>query len=36
MKAIVLWNFVLTAALGIQRLAIQVGLDGLLPGRTLL
>uniref|UniRef100_A0A7R9VBC0 RING-type domain-containing protein n=1 Tax=Chlamydomonas euryale TaxID=1486919 RepID=A0A7R9VBC0_9CHLO len=31
-KATVLWNFVLTAALGAQRLAIQVGLNGLLPG----
>jgi hypothetical protein len=35
MKATVLWNFVLTAALGAQRLAIQVGLDGLLPGMHL-
>ena len=31
-KALVLWNFVLTAALGAQRLAILIGLDGLLPG----
>ena len=31
-KALVLWNFVLTAALGVQRLAILIGLDGLLPG----
>jgi len=28
----VIWNFVLTAALGAQRLAILIGLDGLLPG----
>lgn len=32
LKATVLWNFVLTSALGAQRLAIQVGLNGLLPG----
>lgn len=32
-KATVLWNFILTAALGAQRLLIQVGLNGLLPGR---
>jgi hypothetical protein len=31
-KAIILWNFVLSAALGVQRLALQVGLGGLLPG----
>ena len=31
-KAFVLWNFVLSTALGAQRFAIQVGLDGLLPG----
>lgn len=33
-KAIILWSFVLTAALGVQRLAIQLGLNGLLPGRN--
>ncbi len=33
-KATVLWNFVLTAALGAQRLATQVGLNGLLPGES--
>lgn len=32
-KAAVLWSFVLSAALGAQRLAIQLGLNGLLPGR---
>ena len=31
-KALVLWSFVLSAALGVQRLAIQLGLNGLLPG----
>ena len=31
-KAMVLWNFVLTTALGGQRLAILIGLNGLLPG----
>lgn len=31
-KAIVLWNFVLSAAVGVQRLIIQLGLCGLLPG----
>jgi len=31
-KATVLWNFVLSSALGLQRFAIQVGLNGLLPG----
>lgn len=28
----VLWNFVLSAALGTQRLLVQLGLDGFLPG----
>lgn len=32
LKAGVIWNFVLSAALGLQRLAVQIGLDGLLPG----
>lgn len=31
-KAAVLWNFVLSSALGLQRLLIQLGLKGLLPG----
>ena len=31
-KALVLWNFVLSSALGLQKLAIRLGLDGLLPG----
>eukprot|EP00884_Botryococcus_braunii_P017767 jgi/Botrbrau1/4674/Bobra.33_2s0038.2 len=31
-KAAVMWSFVLSAALGLQKLAIQVCLDGLLPG----
>ncbi|WIA29195.1 hypothetical protein OEZ86_011706 [Tetradesmus obliquus] len=31
-KAFILWNFVLSAALGVQRLIIQLGLCGLLPG----
>ena len=33
-KALTLWNFVLTSALGAQRLAILIGLNGLLPGGT--
>ena len=32
-KAFILWNFILTTALGLQKLAIKVGLNGLLPGR---
>ncbi len=32
-KAFILWNFILTTALGLQKLAIKVGLDGLLPGK---
>lgn len=32
-KAFVLWNFVLSTALGVQRLIIQLGLCGLLPGK---
>ncbi len=31
-KAGVLWSFVLTSALGVQRMFIQFGLQGLLPG----
>ena len=31
-KAFTLWNFVLTMALGLQKLAIRAGLNGLLPG----
>lgn len=31
-KAIVLWNFCLSTALALQRLAIEFGLGGLLPG----
>ncbi|CAK0750091.1 hypothetical protein CVIRNUC_001963 [Coccomyxa viridis] len=31
-KAFTLWNFILTTALGLQKLAIKVGLNGLLPG----
>lgn len=31
-KAIVLWNFCLSFALALQRLAIELGLGGLLPG----
>lgn len=31
-KAAIVWNFVLSAALGLQKLAIQLGLKGLLPG----
>ncbi|GBF89171.1 hypothetical protein Rsub_01888 [Raphidocelis subcapitata] len=31
-KAAVLWNFCLSAALGAQRLAVQLGLGGFLPG----
>jgi hypothetical protein len=33
-KAAVLWSFVLSAALGVQRLIIQLGLKGLLPGKN--
>lgn len=32
LKATVIWNFVLTAALGSQRFLLQIGLNGLLPG----
>jgi hypothetical protein len=31
-KAVILWNFCLSTALGLQRLAIEFGLGGLLPG----
>ena len=31
-KAAILWNFALSAALGVQKLAISGGLGGLLPG----
>jgi len=31
-KATSLWNFALSAALGLQRLLVEVGLGGLLPG----
>jgi hypothetical protein len=31
-KAVVLWNFCLSSALALQRLAIEIGLGGLLPG----
>ncbi|KDD72689.1 hypothetical protein H632_c3020p0, partial [Helicosporidium sp. ATCC 50920] len=31
-KAVVLWNFVLSAALGVQRLLVSLLLGGLLPG----
>lgn len=31
-KAAVLWQFILSAGLGLQRLVIEVGLNGLLPG----
>eukprot|EP00775_Hariotina_reticulata_P013637 gene13637-13760_t len=31
-KAAVLWSFTLSTALGLQRLVIQLGLQGLLPG----
>jgi len=31
-KAAALWSFVLSAALGAQRLLVQLGLDGFLPG----
>lgn len=31
-KALVLWSFVLTTALGVQRLMVQLVLQGLLPG----
>lgn len=32
-KAAVLWNFVLTSSLAVQKLVIQEGLKGLLPGQ---
>ena len=32
LKAAVLWFYALSSALGLQRLAIQLGLNGLLPG----
>lgn len=32
-KALVLWNFVVTASLGLQKLVIHCGLNGLLPGQ---
>lgn len=31
-KALVLWNLVLSSALGVQKLIAQLGLNGLLPG----
>ena len=31
-KALVLWSFVVTASLGVQKLVIHAGLNGLLPG----
>lgn len=31
-RALTLWNFTLSSALGLQKLAIRVGLGGLLPG----
>lgn len=31
-KAFILWNFVLSVSVGMQKLAIQAGLKGLLPG----
>ncbi|KAK9818153.1 hypothetical protein WJX72_007878 [[Myrmecia] bisecta] len=31
-KAAVLWNFVLSAALGLQKLIVEVGMEGLLAG----
>lgn len=31
-KAISLWNFILSGAIGLQRLCIEVGFGGLLPG----
>lgn len=34
-KAITLWGFVLTTALGVQRLLVQLVLQGLLPGEQL-
>ncbi len=34
-KALTLWNFTLSSALGLQKLAIRVGLGGLLPGAQL-
>ncbi len=31
-KAYILWSFVLSSAAGLQRVVIQLGLNGLLPG----
>ena len=33
-KAFILWNFVLSVSVGLQKLAIQAGLKGLLPGES--
>ena len=33
-KALSVWSFVLSSALGVQKLAIQVGFGGLLPGEN--
>lgn len=32
----IIWNFVLSAALGVQKLVVTFLLDGLLPGKALL
>ena len=34
-KAFILWSFVVTASLGLQKLVIHSGLHGLLPGKLL-
>ena len=34
-KAFILWSFVVTASLGLQKLVIHSGLHGLLPGKQL-
>ena len=35
MKAFILWNFVLSIAVALQKFIIQAGLKGLLPGQFL-
>ena len=34
LKAIILWNFVLSASVALQKLIIQAGFKGLLPGQS--
>jgi hypothetical protein len=34
-KAYVVWSFIITTAIAVQKLAIIIGLDGLLPGKCI-